>query len=183
MGGAADAVLRIDGLSKAYGRVVALDGVSFDVRPGEMVAVLGPSGAGKTTLFRCVTGLVRADAGSIVVAGRDVARARGGELAAARRDVALVFQQFGLVRRLSALHNVIGGRLPSIALWRVLLRQYRRADRQLALRCLDTVGLLERAWTRVDQLSGGQQQRVAIARALAQDTALVLADEPVASLD
>src|SRR5689334_19334191 len=146
MGGAADAVLRIDGLSKAYGRVVALDGVSFDVRPGEMVAVLGPSGAGKPTLFRCVTGLVRADAG------------------------ALVFQQFGLVRRLSALHNVIGGRLPSIALWRVLLRQYRRADRQLALRCLDTVGLLERAWTRVDQLSGGQQQRVAIARALAQDT-------------
>ena len=183
MGGAADAVLRVDGLSKSYGHVVALDGVAFDVRPGEMVAVLGPSGAGKTTLFRCVTGLVRADAGSIVVNGRDVARAHGRELAAARRDVALVFQQFGLVRRMSALHNVIGGRLASIALWRVLARGYRRADRQVALRCLDTVGLLERAYTRADQLSGGQQQRVAIARALAQDTALMLADEPVASLD
>jgi phosphonate transport system ATP-binding protein len=183
MGSAADAILRVEGLAKAYGDIVALDGVSFDVRPGEMVAVLGPSGAGKTTLFRCLTGLVRADAGSIVINGRDVGRARGRELAAVRRDVALVFQQFGLVRRLSALQNVVGGRLAAIALWRVLARHYRRADRQLALCCLDTVGLLERAYTRADQLSGGQQQRVAIARALAQDTTVVLADEPVASLD
>jgi phosphonate transport system ATP-binding protein len=183
VGAPADAVLRVEGLAKAYGDVVALDGVSFDVRPGELVAVLGPSGAGKTTLFRCLTGLIRADAGTIVINGQDVRRARGRDLAAVRRDVAVVFQQFGLVRRLSALHNVLGGRLAAIALWRVLARRYRPADRQLALRCLDTVGLLERAYARADQLSGGQQQRVAIARALAQNTSVVLADEPVASLD
>ena len=101
----------------------------------------------------------------------------------ARRDVALIFQQFNLIRRLTAVQNVLAGRLASLATWRVVLRRFPRADRQIALGCLDRVGLVDRAYARADQLSGGQQQRVAIARALAQEARLILADEPVASLD
>ena len=171
-------------LTKTYAHdVVALAEVSFRAAPGEFVAVLGPSGAGKTTLFRCLTGLTRPDAGTVSVNGREVSSAEGRELRAARHDVALIFQQFNLIRRLTALENVLVGRLPQVATWRVLSRCFARADRQLALRCLDAVGLLDKAGARADQLSGGQQQRVAIARALAQDAKVILADEPVASLD
>src|SRR4029077_8164472 len=166
-GGAVVAV--VDGLTKRYAPdVTALAGVTFRVSAGEFVAVLGPSGAGKTTLFRCLTGLTRPDHGTVRIDGRDIwTGAR--ELRAARQTVALIFQQFNLIRRLTALENVLVGRLAHVATWRVLLRRFTRADRQLALRCLDTVGLLEKAAVRADQLSGGQQQRVAIARALAQD--------------
>jgi phosphonate transport system ATP-binding protein len=180
----ARAVIAVGGLAKAYAPSVrALDRVSFTIHAGEFVGVLGPSGAGKTTLFRCLTGLTRADEGAVVVNGRDIARARGRALREARRDIALIFQQFNLIRRLTALQNVLVGRLAVVPTWRVLLRQFTRADRQLALACLDTVGLLDKAASRADQLSGGQQQRVAIARALAQDAKVILADEPVASLD
>jgi phosphonate transport system ATP-binding protein len=180
----AGSVILVEGLAKTYAPTVrALTGVSFAVRPGEFVGVLGPSGAGKTTLFRCLTGLTRPDAGSVLVNSRDIAHSGGRELRAARHDVALIFQQFNLIRRLTALQNVLAGRLPLVPTWRVLLRQFAHADRQLALGCLDTVGLLDKATSRADQLSGGQQQRVAIARALAQDAAVILADEPVASLD
>ena len=182
--GTAGAVMVAEGLVKSYGPGArALGGVSFVVRPGEVVAVLGPSGAGKTTLFRCLTGLTPLDAGSVIVNGRLLSHARGRELRMARRDVALIFQQFNLIRRLTALQNVLAGRLAQTRTWRVVLRRFARADRQLALGCLDTVGLLDKAYARADQLSGGQQQRVAIARALAQDAKIILADEPVASLD
>ena len=177
-------VVRAVDLTKSYPPDVrALAGVSLTVRGGEFVAVLGPSGAGKTTLFRCLTGLTRADAGSVFVNGRDLGRARGRDLRRARHGVALIFQQFNLIRRLTAMQNVLVGRLAQAPTWRVLLRRFDRRDRQLALRCLDTVGLVDRAWARADQLSGGQQQRVAIARALAQQATVILADEPVASLD
>jgi phosphonate transport system ATP-binding protein len=177
-------VVVVNGLAKAYPPSVrAHAGVSFAVGPGEFVAVLGPSGAGKTTLFRCLTGLTRPDTGTVLIDGRDISRASGRELRAARHDVALIFQQFNLIRRLTAVQNVLAGRLPVIPTWRVVLRRFARADRQLALGCLDTVGLLDRASARADQLSGGQQQRVAIARALAQNAKVILADEPVASLD
>jgi phosphonate transport system ATP-binding protein len=180
----APAVIVVDRLAKTYRPAVrALAEVSFAVRPGEFVGVLGPSGAGKTTLFRCLTGLTRPDGGAVIINGRDISRARGRALREARRDVALIFQQFNLVRRLTALQNVLAGRLATVPLWRVLLRRFARADRQLALGCLEAVGLLDRASARADQLSGGQQQRVAIARALAQDASVILADEPVASLD
>jgi len=176
--------VRVERLTKRYGdTVTALFDVSFSVEPGEFVAVLGPSGAGKTTLFRCLTGLSRPDGGSVLVRGRDICAIRGRELRAARQDVALIFQQFNLVRRLTALHNVLAGRLARLPTWRVVLRRFARADRQRALACLYAVGLLDRAYARADQLSGGQQQRVAIARALAQEATVILADEPVASLD
>ncbi len=176
--------VRVERLTKRYGdTVTALADVSFSIEPGEFVAVLGPSGAGKTTLFRCLTGLTRPDGGSVIVRGRDICAIRGQQLRAARQDVALIFQQFNLVRRLTALHNVLAGRLARLPTWRVVLRRFTRPDRQRALACLDAVGLLDRAYARADELSGGQQQRVAIARALAQEATVVLADEPVASLD
>ena len=176
--------VRVERLTKRYGdTVTALADVSFSIELGEFVAVLGPSGAGKTTLFRCLTGLTRPDGGSVIVRGRDICAIRGRQLRAARQDVALIFQQFNLVRRLTALHNVLAGRLARLPTWRVVLRRFARPDRQRALACLDAVGLLDRAYARADELSGGQQQRVAIARALAQEATVVLADEPVASLD
>jgi len=130
-----------------------------------------------------MTGLTQADGGSVLVRGRDMCESRGRALRAARQDMAVIFQQFNLVRRLTAHHNVLAGRLAHVPTWRVMLRCFATPDRQRALACLDAVGLLERAWTRADQLSGGQQQRVAIARALAQEASVILADEPVASLD
>jgi phosphonate transport system ATP-binding protein len=177
------AVARVDGLTKRYaGGVTALDDVSLEVKPGQFVAVLGPSGAGKTTLFRCLTGLTRPDGGAVRIGAREI-WASPQALRSARREMALIFQQFNLIRRLTAVQNVLVGRLAEVATWRVITRTFTRADRQLALGCLDTVGLLDRAFTRADHLSGGQQQRVAIARALAQRARLILADEPVASLD
>jgi phosphonate transport system ATP-binding protein len=177
-------VVLVEGLDKTYAPgVIALAGVTFAVHPGEFVAVLGPSGAGKTTLFRCLTGLTQPDAGTIRIGTRTVAGGGARHIRAAQRQIALIFQQFNLIRRLTALENVLAGRLAEAPTWRVLVRRFTRADRQRALGCLDAVGLLDRASSRADQLSGGQQQRVAIARALAQEAQLILADEPVASLD
>jgi len=167
------------GVSKVFNGRHAIDDVSFIVRERELVAVLGPSGAGKTTLFRCMTGLLAPDRGTVRIGGDDISLLRGRE----RRRVAVVFQQFNLVSRLTALENVLAGRLGYVPAWRGWLRRFTRSDRALALECLDRVGLLDRATQRADTLSGGQQQRVAIARALAQRPSLIVADEPVASLD
>jgi phosphonate transport system ATP-binding protein len=175
--------LQLIGLTKRYGDTVALDRVSFEVAAGEFVAVLGPSGAGKTTLFRCLTRLVAPDGGAVFVRGRPLHTLHGQRRRAARREIGLIFQQFNLIRRMSAVENVLAGRLGHAPTWRVLLRRFSRADRQIALAALDRVGLLAQAGQRADSLSGGQQQRVAIARVLAQQSRLILADEPVASLD
>lgn len=175
--------ISVFGLRKRYDETPILDDVSFEVRAGEFVAVLGPSGAGKTTLFRCMTRLVRPDGGQVFVSGRPLHTARGHELCVARREIGLIFQQFNLIRRMTALENVLAGRLGYAPTWRVLLRRFSFADRQLALGALDRVGLLAYANQRTDSLSGGQQQRVAIARVLAQQSRCILADEPVASLD
>jgi len=167
------------GVSKAFNGRAAIEEVSFTVREREFVAVLGPSGAGKTTLFRCLTGLLAPDRGEIRIDDDDIGALRGRS----RRRVAVVFQQFNLVNRLTAFENVLAGRLGYVPAWRGWLRRFGRADRLFALECLDRVGLLGQAMQRADTLSGGQQQRVAIARALAQRPSLIVADEPVASLD
>jgi phosphonate transport system ATP-binding protein len=164
---------------KTFGARVAIDGVGFTARRGELLALLGPSGAGKTTLLRCLAGLSALDAGSAHLNGRDVAGLHGRE----RRRIAFVFQQYNLVNRLSALENVLAGRLGHVSAWRGWLRAFSDDDVLFALECLDRVGLLDQADQRADTLSGGQQQRVAIARALAQRPELIIADEPVASLD
>ena len=176
-------VLVARGLAKAYGtRQVLVDG-TLSLAPGELVAVLGASGSGKTTLFRCLTRLTEPDAGSIEIDGRQLIGLRGGELARTRRKIGVVFQQFNLVRRLSALDNVLAGRLADAPVWRVMTRQFGAEDVQRAIDALVAVGLGDQIHQRADTLSGGQQQRVAIARAIAQQSAVVLADEPVASLD
>ena len=171
--------LEVLSVTKRFGGRAAIEDVSFSVSEREFVAVLGPSGAGKTTLFRCVTGLLAPDRGKVRVAGLDVSTLRGRE----RRHIAVVFQQFNLVSRLSAFENVLAGRLGYVAAWRGLARRFERADQLLALECLDRVSLLPHAGQRADTLSGGEQQRVAIARALAQEPDIIVADEPVSSLD
>lgn len=177
------AALQLSRVSKSYGQAQALDDVSFVVRPGEVVALLGPSGAGKSTIFRCISRLTEVDSGHVVVLGRDVGQLGRRALREHRTGIGLIFQQFNLIGRIDALSNTLAGRLGHAATWRVLLRQFSDADRQIALAALDRVGLLDKAYQRADSLSGGQQQRVAIARVLAQQSRLVLADEPVASLD
>jgi len=177
------AVLAARRLSKAYGQRRALIEASISIEPGEFIGVLGPSGSGKTTLFRCLMRLVEPDAGEIEVAGERFDRLRGGRLARARRRIGVVFQQFNLIRRLSALENVLAARLATTPLWRVLLRNFSDDDYERAARALADVGLSEHLHQRADTLSGGQQQRVAIARAFAQESAVILADEPVSNLD
>jgi phosphonate transport system ATP-binding protein len=172
-------LVAVSGVSKAFGERTAIEDVSFQVHPREFVALLGPSGSGKTTLFKCMTGLMLPDRGSVRVAGLDVRTLHGR----ARRHVAVVFQQFNLVGRLSALDNVLAGRLGYVPSWRGWTRRFTRKDRLLGLECLDRVGLVTHASQRADTLSGGQQQRVAIARAIAQQPDVIVADEPIASLD
>jgi phosphonate transport system ATP-binding protein len=176
-------VLSLNSVTKTYGTTTALADVSLALNPGEVVALVGPSGAGKSTVFRCVTRLVSPDSGSVSVLGHDLARLGSRDLREARRDIGLIFQQFNLIGRMSAIDNVLAGRMGHVATWRVVTRQFPAADRQLALACLDRVGLLDKAYQRADSLSGGQQQRVAIARVLAQRSRVLLADEPVSSLD
>jgi phosphonate transport system ATP-binding protein len=175
--------VHIRDLRKSFGQRQVFDGFSLSAQPGEFVGLLGPSGAGKTTLLRCVARLADPDAGEIVAAGHPMHRLRGRALRSARRDIGFVFQQFNLVRRRSAIGNVLGGRLAAAPLWRIVIGQYGAGDRRDADAALERVGLLDRAAQRADQLSGGQQQRVAIARAVVQKSRILLADEPVASLD
>lgn len=177
------APLQLIDVRKRYGAVQALDGVSLRVEAGELVALLGASGAGKSTVFRCLSGLARPDSGSVRVHDTRIDTLRGTALRAARRNIGLVFQQHNLIGRLPAIDNVLLARLAGTPLWRVLARRFRAEDRQRALAVLDQVGLLDKAYVRADALSGGQQQRVAIARVLAQQGGVLLADEPVASLD
>jgi len=163
--------------------VVAVDGIDLVIAPGEFVVILGRSGSGKTTFLRAINRLVEPTAGTVRVAGRAVTGADPTALRAARRQIGMVFQQFNLVRRASVLDNVLAGRLGYVPVLPSLLGRFPAADRDLALAGLAQVGLAHLAGRRADTLSGGEQQRVAIARALAQVPAVILADEPTASLD
>src|SRR5436853_2822809 len=162
---------------------IALHGIDLTVRAGEFVVVLGRSGDGKTTFLRSINRLVEPTAGAVRVAGRAVTGATAVELRLARRRIGMIFQQFNLVRRASVLDNVLAGRLGYVPSLPSLIGRFPAADRALARECLGRVGLAHLAERRADTLSGGEQQRVAIARALAQAPAVVLADEPTASLD
>jgi len=162
---------------------VALHQVDLAVRQGEFVVVLGRSGAGKTTFLRALNRLVEPTAGSVRVAGRLVTGAGAGELREIRRQIGMVFQQFNLVKRAPVIENVLAGRLGYVRPVASVLGRFPAADRELARVCLAQVGLAHLADRRADTLSGGEQQRVAIARALAQRPAVILADEPTASLD
>jgi phosphonate transport system ATP-binding protein len=181
---AASAVIRVEGLTKVFkGGVRALDGVSLEVHRGEFVCVIGPSGSGKSTLLRTLNRLVDPDAGRVWVGGEEVTALSGDALRQSRRRTAMVFQQFNLVRRSTVLANVLTGRLGHQRGLRRLLPGYSAADQDLAWRSLQRMEIEEKAAGRADQLSGGQMQRVALARALAQEPEVLLADEPVASLD
>jgi phosphonate transport system ATP-binding protein len=175
-------MIEVRGLTKAYGNIEALRGVDLTVAAGEMCVVLGPSGAGKSTLLRCVNRLAQPTSGDIVVGGRPAPRTRA-ELRDLRRHVGMIFQDHNLVPRMSVLKNVLTGRLASMPRLLSALQVFPRADVEIALHALERVGLADRAMDRADRLSGGQQQRVGIARALAQQPQVILADEPVASLD
>ncbi|MDP7539619.1 MAG: phosphonate ABC transporter ATP-binding protein [Alphaproteobacteria bacterium] len=173
--------IEIAGLAKRFANgVEALAGVDLVIEAGSFVVVLGPSGAGKSTLLRCINGLETPSAGGAVVEGRSVEK---HSLRAIRSRVAMVFQRFNLVGRLNVMTNVLCGRLGKRSTLASLIYLMREDDLGVARRVLDRVGLTDRAWDRADRLSGGQQQRVGIARALAQEPSIMLADEPVASLD
>jgi phosphonate transport system ATP-binding protein len=177
-------LIRIRALSKEYpGGVRALDRLSLDIGAGEFVALVGPSGAGKSSLLRCLNGLLRPTSGEVIVDGLPVTGATEPDLERIRARVGFVFQQFNLLRRLSVLDNVLVGRLAHTPMWRSLLGWFSAADVTRAQGALGRVGLGGVSGRRADTLSGGQQQRVAIARALVQEPRIVLADEPMASLD
>ncbi|KQT99991.1 MULTISPECIES: phosphonate ABC transporter ATP-binding protein [Sanguibacter] len=165
------------------GGVTALDGVTLDIEAGEMVSVVGLSGSGKSTLIRTINGLVPVTSGEVTVGEHTLGRLSGRQARAVRGSIGMIFQSFNLARRTTVLNNVLVGRLAHTPTWRTLLGAYTAADKQLAFEALDSVGILDKTWQRASNLSGGQQQRVAIARALTQQPRIVLADEPVASLD
>jgi phosphonate transport system ATP-binding protein len=177
--------LAVRGLRKSFagGRPV-LDGIDLDIWPGELTVVLGANGSGKSTLLRCAVRLHEPDAGSVVLCGRELVGARGRQLREARRNAAMVFQQVLLVRRRSAVENVAFGALGELPLRRSLsCRLFPDEVAERAHASLERVGLAEVAYQRASTLSGGQAQRVAVARALCQRARVLLADEPVASLD
>ena len=168
-------VVSLTNVRKVYGEdVVALDDISLDIEQGEFVVVLGPSGAGKSTLLRVLNGLTTPTSGEVII---------NGSPPAARSEVGMVFQMHYLIESMSAYRNALTGALSRTGWLRSLLTAYAEADKQAALRALDTVGLLDAAQQRAGSMSGGQKQRVGIARALVQDPELLLADEPVSSLD
>ncbi len=166
--------LTVDNVTKTYGDVVALDSVSFEIED-EFVVLLGESGAGKSTMLRCVNGLTHPTEGEI--------RLNGDPINGSRSDIGMIFQQHNLVDGVSAYMNALTGSLDRTSTVSSLLQQQNKETKERALEALQTVGLLEESHQRTSQMSGGQQQRVGIARALVQDPALLLADEPVASLD
>ncbi|ARE38791.1 Phosphonate ABC transporter ATP-binding protein [Rhodovulum sp. P5] len=177
------ATLTLSNLTKQFGDIRAVDSVCLSIEPGQFVGVIGRSGAGKSTLLRLVNRLIDPTEGSITFGGTEVTALRGGALRAWRRDCAMIFQQFNLVDRLDVLTNVLVGRLSGRGFVSSMAMQFSDAERAMAIRALDRLDMVPQALQRAGTLSGGQQQRVAIARALVQEPRIMLADEPIASLD
>lgn len=173
------------GLNKTFdgGKTYALKGVNLEIGQGEFIAIIGLSGAGKSTFLRAINGTNSPGTGTLNVLGQEVNLLEGRALVPLRKQIGFIFQQFNLVKSLSVLQNVLVGRIAYSPLWRVMLGRFAPEDRALAKRALDSVGLEGRYHEIARNLSGGQQQRVAIARALVQQPKIILADEPMASLD
>ena len=177
-------MLEVKNLTKIYpGDVLALDNVSFTIEPGEFLAVIGLSGSGKSTLLRCINRLVEPTAGQVIWNGVDIVQASQDELLHIRRKIGMVFQNFNLVNRSKVITNVLSGRLGYVNPALSLINRFSSEDMEMARAQLARVGIPEQANKRADELSGGQQQRVGIARAMMQEPEIMLADEPVASLD
>ncbi len=177
-------MLKIEHLTKVYPNgTVALKDVSFEVKDGEFLVIIGLSGSGKSTLLRCINRLIDPTEGKITMDDEDITAAKGEQLRHIRRHIGMVFQQFNLVKRSSVMTNVLSGRLGYANAWLSMLGIWSGEDKQRGIKALERVGIPEKAKIRADSLSGGQQQRVGIARALMQEPEIILADEPVASLD
>jgi phosphonate transport system ATP-binding protein len=177
-------MIRLENINHTYPNGThALRGINLEIGAEAFTVLIGPSGAGKSTLMRILNALVRPSSGQVFIDGLEVSRAKAADVLSARRKIGMVFQQFNLVKRLTALENVLIGRLGVMPTWRSTIRLYTREDRQLAFAALERVGMQDYAWQRSDTLSGGQQQRVGIARALAQQPKVILADEPISALD
>ncbi len=177
-------MLEVNNLTKIYpGDVLALDNVSFKVEPGEFLAVIGLSGSGKSTLLRCINRLVEPTAGEIIWNGVDITKASQDEMLRIRRKIGMVFQHFNLVSRSKVITNVLAGRLGYVNPFMSVINRFPKEDIDLAMHEMERVGITDQAYKRADELSGGQQQRVGIARAMVQEPEMILADEPVASLD
>ena len=177
-------ILKVDNLHKVYNNGThALKGVSFEVEEGEFLVVIGLSGSGKSTLLRCINRLIEPTSGTVNFMGKNIAHIKGEELRKAKAKIGMVFQQFNLIKRRSVLTNVLTGKLGSLGTFESLFEKFSDDVYKEAYNNLETVGISEKAGIRADSLSGGQQQRVAIARSLMQNPKLLLADEPVASLD
>lgn len=177
-------MLKIQNLTKIYdGGVLALDNVSFEVPEGQFLAIIGLSGSGKSTLLRCINRLIEPTEGKILWNDVDITSASDEEMRHIRRKIGMVFQHFNLVHRSSVLTNVLAGRLGYVNPVMSILNRFPKSDIDNAIRQLDRLGIADKAHSRADELSGGQQQRVGVARAMMQNPEIILADEPVASLD
>ncbi|MEP2533643.1 phosphonate ABC transporter ATP-binding protein [Shimia sp.] len=177
-------MLRLEKLVKTYKTGdQALKAVDLQVPEGQVLALIGPSGAGKSTLIRCINRLVEPTSGNVHLGDVELTGLSSGNLRRERRRIGMIFQEYALVERLSVMENVLSGRLGYVGFWRSFLRRFPQSDVDEAFRLLDRVGLAHMADKRADELSGGQRQRVGICRALIQNPALLLVDEPTASLD
>jgi len=177
-------MIQFSNVQKVYPNgTVGLKDVDLKINDGEFVAIIGRSGAGKSTLIRAINRMHPITGGNLNVDNVDVEKLSSKELRALRRKIGMIFQSFNLVTRTTVIKNVLTAFVPDEPVWRRIFGIFKREDKLKALECLDKVGILEKAFTRVDQLSGGQQQRVALARTLAQNPTIILADEPVAALD
>ncbi|TYB90720.1 phosphonate ABC transporter ATP-binding protein [Oceaniovalibus sp. ACAM 378] len=177
-------MLRLEKLVKTYKTGdQALKSVDLEIPEGQVLALIGPSGAGKSTLIRCINRLVEPTSGKIYLGGTELTTLSQGALRRERRRMGMIFQEYALVERLTVMENVLSGRLGYVGFWRSFLRRFPQSDVDEAFRLLDRVGLAHMADKRADELSGGQRQRVGICRALIQNPALLLVDEPTASLD
>ena len=176
-------MIQFENVTATYGNDVGIFDLSFHIKKGEMVFLMGPTGAGKSTVLKTIYKDIILNDGSLYIDGQDITYMRTRKIPYYRRKIGMIFQTFNLVHRTTVLNNVLMGRLSAVPAWRSTFGLWPEKDREKAMQSLERVGIVEKAYVRASDLSGGQQQRVGIARALAQDPLIMLADEPVAALD